>query len=140
VKYSRKGKTYKMAAQCFEVLYLFEFNCIRLGRIFKLTGTNRGFSLNGSGFSDITPRSPLKVNGRFGEIYMAYIFRVEEQVERETNLKAGDRGTTRRYIPHDGTLHNYRCGILRLYRFLSLFMYLYTEENFINLLLKFLSF
>jgi hypothetical protein len=52
--------------------------------------------LNGTIFWDITPCSPLSLNLRFG-------------------------GTTWRYIPEDGTLHNHRCENLKSYR-LILFM------------------
>jgi hypothetical protein len=41
-------------------------------------------------FWNITPCSPLKVN-RFSEEHIASIFRVEEQAEQETSVKAGGK-------------------------------------------------
>jgi hypothetical protein len=84
-------------------------------------------------FWDITPRSPLKVNGRFGGTYRLQLHVPKNKTEQETSVKAGTKQnltlvpclgyswnltteeicssetsvdfqrTTRRYIPEDRT-------------------------------------
>jgi hypothetical protein len=93
-------------------------------------------TLNSSTFRDITQCSPLKVNGHFGETFRPHL-----QGRRKSKIKVRNRlheylfyaipedgrdifletsvdfhQTTRRYIPEDIILRNYRCENLKSYK------------------------
>jgi hypothetical protein len=71
-------------------------------------------------FWDITPRSPLKVNRRFGGTYRLHLQgrRISQaRNQREADNKhilfetsADFQRTSRCYIPEDRILHNYYCA------------------------------
>jgi hypothetical protein len=104
-------------------------------------------------FSDITPRSPLKFNGRFGGTchlqlqgrrirqarnqhealfatcftlvsYLAYFSILTMEVTYSSETSVDFQRTTRLYIPEDVTLHNHRSKNLKSYIHLNVLPHL----------------